>query len=73
VKIKESKPALKSLCGLTIDETELDFSSRRLRAGDAVLLASDIQDMGSLVSLNLANNNLGAKGAQHVAFVLPKW
>jgi hypothetical protein len=51
VKIKESKPILKSLCGLTMDETELDFSSQSLRAGDAVLLASDIQDMGSLSKL----------------------
>jgi hypothetical protein len=53
VKIKESKPILKSLCGLTMDETELDFSSQSLRAGDAVLLASDIQDMGSLSKLKM--------------------
>jgi hypothetical protein len=59
VKIKGSKPALKSLCGLTMDETELDFSSQRLRAGDAVLLASDIQDMGSLSKLDLSGNDMG--------------
>ena len=57
VKIKESKPILKSLCGLTMDETELDFSSQGLQAGDAVLLASDIQDMGSLSRLDLSGNN----------------
>jgi hypothetical protein len=32
-----------------------------------------LQDMGSLVSLSLANNNLGVEGAKHVAEVLPKW
>jgi Ran GTPase-activating protein (RanGAP) involved in mRNA processing and transport len=67
VKIKESKPILKSLCGFTLDETELDFSSQRLRAGDAVLLASDIQDMGALVYLSLASNNLDAKCAGMLA------
>ena len=36
-----------------MDETELDFSSQSLRAGDAVLLASDIQDMGSLSKLKM--------------------
>jgi hypothetical protein len=33
----------------------------------------DINDSASLVSLNLAGNDLRAQGAQHVAEVLPKW
>ena len=37
-----------------------------------IKFTEDMKDMGSLVSLNLANNNLGAKGAKHVAEVLPK-
>ena len=32
-----------------------------------------ILDSGALVSLNLANNNLGVEGAQHLAKVLPRW
>jgi hypothetical protein len=36
-------------------------------------LANAIQDMGSLVSLNLAKNELGVEGATRVAGVLPKW
>ena len=28
---------------------------------------------GSLASLNLAENQLGPKGAKHIAEVLPKW
>ena len=38
-----------------------------------IALANAIQDMGSLVSLNLAQNWLGVEGAKHVAEVLPKW
>ena len=38
-----------------------------------VALANAIQDMGALVSLNLANNSLGPVGAQHLANVLPTW
>jgi hypothetical protein len=45
---------------LSRDETELDFSGQNLGAGDAVLIANDISDMGALSVLNLASNNLGA-------------
>ena len=31
------------------------------------------QDIGALVSLNLANNSVGPAGAQHLAEVLPTW
>jgi hypothetical protein len=51
VKIKESKPNLRTLCGLTLEETELDVSKQGLKPEDAVLLASDIPDMGSLSKL----------------------
>jgi hypothetical protein len=54
VKIKEAKPNLKTLCGFTLEETELDMSRQGLRKPeDAVLLASDIPDMGSLSKLTL--------------------
>jgi hypothetical protein len=56
VKIKESKPNLKSLCGFTLEETELDMSKQGLRPGDAVLLASDIADMGSLSKLKFSGS-----------------
>ena len=51
VKIKESKPNLKTLCGFTLEETELDMSNQGLKPEDAVLLASDIPDMGALSKL----------------------
>ena len=38
-----------------------------------IQFTEDMKDMGSLVSLNLAKNELGVEGAKHVAEVLPKW
>jgi hypothetical protein len=43
-----SKDTLTTLCGLTGVETELDFSSQGLGAGDAVLIANDISDMKAI-------------------------
>jgi hypothetical protein len=61
-----SKENLTTLCGLSREETELDFSSQDLGAGDAVLIANDISDMGALTSLNLASNSIGAyKDKEH--------
>jgi Ran GTPase-activating protein (RanGAP) involved in mRNA processing and transport len=59
VKIMQAKENLTTLCGLSREETELDFSGQYLGAGDAVLIANDISDMGALSVLNLASNNLG--------------
>jgi hypothetical protein len=58
LKSKEAKRGLKTLCGFTMDETELDLSGKRLCAGCALLLASEIPDMGSLASLNISNNEI---------------
>jgi hypothetical protein len=57
--IMQAKEKLITLCGLSKEETELDFSSQNLDVGDAVLIANDISDMGAMTSLNLANNNIG--------------
>jgi Leucine-rich repeat (LRR) protein len=59
VQIMQAKEKLVTLCGLSKEETELDFSGQDLSAGDAVLIANDISDMGALSSLNLASNHLG--------------
>ena len=63
VKIKESKPNLKSLCGFTLEETELDMSKQGLKPEDAILLASEIPDIGSLSSLNLQGNRFATRQA----------
>jgi Leucine-rich repeat (LRR) protein len=60
VAIMQSKEKLATLCGLSGEETELDFSNQNLRAGDAVLIANDISNMRALVGtikqLNIARH-----------------
>ena len=58
VKAMQAKEKLTTLCGLSRDETELDFSGQNLGAGDAVLIANDISDMGALTSLDISKNDL---------------
>jgi hypothetical protein len=62
VKIMQSMEKLTTLCGLSKEEIKLNFSSQNLGAGDAVLIANDISDMGVLTSLDISGNNL-ARGA----------
>ena len=56
---KAQTPSLRSLCGLTREEREIDFSSRGFRGADAMLLAFELPAMSSLTSLSLAGNDLG--------------
>jgi hypothetical protein len=58
ISIMGAKENLVTLCGLEGTETQLDLSGKGLGAGCAVLLAHEMKDMGALVSLNLAHNNL---------------
>jgi hypothetical protein len=68
VKIMRAKENLTTLCGLSGEETELDFSSGQyLGAGDAVLIANDISDMGALTSLNLASTYLKVEDGKIMA------
>jgi Leucine-rich repeat (LRR) protein len=77
VKIMQAKEKLTTLCGLSGEETELDFSNTRhqdkydlcytLDAGDAVLIANDISNMRELTSLNISNNAIGALGFKHLS------
>jgi Ran GTPase-activating protein (RanGAP) involved in mRNA processing and transport len=73
VKIMQSKEKLITMCGLSKEETKLDFSNQGLGAGDAVLIANDISDVvGAVTSLNLAFNHLGVEGAKIITAILPK-
>jgi hypothetical protein len=67
MEIMRTKENLTTLCGLSGEETELNFSSQRLGAGDAVLITNDIKDNGAMTSLNLASNYLRADGAKIIA------
>jgi hypothetical protein len=51
VEIMRTKENLTTLCGLSGEETKLDFSNRSLGGGDAVLIANDIKDMGAIFSV----------------------
>jgi hypothetical protein len=51
-------PTLKSLCGNSGNETELDMSGKMCGAGDAILLASEIAGNGALLLLSLKSNGL---------------
>jgi hypothetical protein len=66
VKIMQPKENLTTLCGLSREETELDFSGQYLRAGDAVLIANDISDMEALIKLDISNNSIGAEQKQNL-------
>jgi hypothetical protein len=57
VKIMRSKDTLTTLCGLTGEETELDFSSQGLGAGDAVLIANDINDMRAILKFTFSGDD----------------
>jgi Ran GTPase-activating protein (RanGAP) involved in mRNA processing and transport len=59
-----------SLCGLHQGQTEADFSNQGLGAEDAKLIASDIQDMGSLSKLDLSKNDLRSEGLSTVSEAL---
>jgi 23S rRNA U2552 (ribose-2'-O)-methylase RlmE/FtsJ len=63
IKIKKDKGMI-SLCGLHQGQTEADFINQGLGVADARLVASDIQDMGSLSSVNLLKNNIGDEQMQ---------
>jgi hypothetical protein len=68
VKIMQAKESLTTLCGVSREETEIDFSGQNLGAGDAVLIANDISsDMGALSVLSLKKNRLFAGGGTALA------
>ena len=51
LKVKAEKPSLRTLCGLTHNETELDLKYNGLGPGDAKLLAAEILVMPSVTSV----------------------
>jgi hypothetical protein len=55
-------PTLKSLCGNTGDETELDMSGKMSGAEDAIMLAAEIVDNGMLSKLDVRSNCISQQG-----------
>jgi hypothetical protein len=68
----QAKEKLITLCGLSKEETELDFSNQGLNAGDAVLIANDISDMraGALAKFDISKNELNAGGCKAIVGAL---
>ena len=63
LKVKEEKPTLVTLCGLTPDQTEAKFMGWDMGPTDAKLLAPEIAVHASLTSLDVRyNSNMGADG-----------
>jgi hypothetical protein len=57
--ILKEHPTLKSLCGNSGKETELNMSGKQIDAWDATMLVPEIVDNGSLTSLDISNNKIG--------------
>ena len=66
IKVMESKENLRTLCGFTGEEKELDLSNKGLTAGCAVLVSNEIQDNGALASANLLGNNIGKEQIENL-------
>jgi hypothetical protein len=59
VSMLKEHPTLKSLCGTTCNETELNMSGKLNGAGDAIMLAAEVIDNGALTSLDISSNGIG--------------
>jgi len=58
----QDKPQILTLCGIKPEDTECDFNTQGLGAGDAVLLAFDLRNNSALVKLDLAENRICYNG-----------
>jgi hypothetical protein len=70
--ILKAHPTLKSLCGNSGNETELDMSGKNIGTEGAIMLVPEIAGNGAMTSLSLRSNNLGVEGAKIIASILPK-
>ena len=55
------------LFGIKHDQVEANFARQFLTTADAILIGSDLSVSASLTSINLQNNSITDKGAQHIA------
>ena len=61
IKIMESHSNLKTLCGFSGDETELNLARCGLTAGCGVLVANEIKNNGALVKFTFSGDNYDSK------------
>ena len=72
IKIMANKPKLKTLCGFSGDETDLDLSNKGLSPGCGVLVGNEVKNNRAMTNLDLSKNNIRAEGAKHIAAAIPK-
>ena len=72
LKVKAEKPNLRTLCGLTHEETELDLSGCGLGPGDAKLLAPEILVVPSLTKILVSEPMTKISGASSLASPGPR-
>ena len=60
LKVKDKHRTLKSLCGFTHEETELDLMGRQLKPTDAMLIAPELGVIASLTKVCQIRNGRGA-------------
>jgi hypothetical protein len=66
--ILKEHPTLKSVCGNSGEETELDMSGKEIGEVGAMMLAPEIAGNRALTSLNLSSNNIGEVGQEQCLF-----
>jgi hypothetical protein len=62
IKIKHQRKMI-TLCGLKHQRKKLNLRGKMNGAADALMLAEEIKDMGSLITISLAGSNLKDEGA----------
>jgi Ran GTPase-activating protein (RanGAP) involved in mRNA processing and transport len=65
--ILKEHPTLKSLCGNSGEETELDMSGKGMDAGDTIILVPEIIDNGALTKFDISKNVLRVEGGMALA------
>jgi Ran GTPase-activating protein (RanGAP) involved in mRNA processing and transport len=65
--ILKEHPTLKSLCGNRGDETELNMSGKKMGAGGATMLATEIVGNGAMTKLDISSNDIRAEGGKALA------
>ena len=63
IALMASKPNLKTLCGFSGDETELDLSNKGLSTGCGVLVANEVKDNGALAKFTFSGQVDGDEGS----------
>jgi hypothetical protein len=68
--ILKEHPTLKSLCGNSGEEMELDMSDKNVGAEGAVMLAPEIAGNGAISSINLLKNHIPVEQAQELVKIM---